>query len=147
MSLAIQAAKVKGADEAGTWKHNSIAHLELYNSLEEAINRRSFLCDINKTFVVSGPPSGPIRFITLAPSAVASAQVIGSGYALAQDPRIAAYSARWGPEIWRGMHNNKEYRALLTQHGFGAVEGMSWDDAQERTSPDRWRFIGPHRGN
>ena len=44
------------------------------------------------------------------------------------------------------MHNNKEYRVLLTPQGFGAVEDMSWGDAQERTSPDLWRFIGPHGG-
>ena len=101
MSLAIQSAKVKGADEKGTWKRNSIDHLEPYNSVEEAINRRSFLCDINKTFVVSGPPSGPIRFITLAPSAIASAQVVGLDHALAQDPRIASYFAQWDQRYGR----------------------------------------------
>ena len=144
MSLAIQAAKVREADEEGAWKRNSIAHMEPYNSVGEAVKRRSSLCNINKTFVLSGPPSGPVRFITLAPSAVASAQVVGLDHALRQDPRVAAYFARWGPEIWRGIHSNREYRALLTQQGFGAIEGMSWVDAQERTSPDRWRFIGPH---
>ena len=91
MSLAIQAAKVRGADEAGAWKRNSIAHLEPYNSVDEAFDRRSFLRDINKTFVLSGPPSGPVRFITLAPSAIESARVVGLDHALAQDPRIASY--------------------------------------------------------
>ena len=45
-----------------------MAHVEPYNTFEEAINRRKFLRDVKKIFVVSGPASGPIRFITLAPS-------------------------------------------------------------------------------
>ena len=61
MSLAILAAKVKGADEEGAWKR-SIAHVQSYNTVQETINRRAFLCGVNKTFVVSGPASGPIRF-------------------------------------------------------------------------------------
>ena len=40
-----------------------------------------------------------ITFITLAPSAIERAQVVGLDHALAQDPSIASHFARLGPEI------------------------------------------------
>ena len=41
------------------------------------LRRRKFHCGVKKKFVVSGPDSGLIRLITLAPSAIERAQIVG----------------------------------------------------------------------
>ena len=101
-SLAMQAAKVKDANEEGAWKRR-IAYVEPYDTLEEAIDRQKFEKRVKKIFVVSGPPSGPIPFITL------RGEVVTLDHTLANDPRIASHFARRGPEMWQDLQRNKEY--------------------------------------